>query len=373
MCPAPAPVLTGCRVLVTAQRRGAELRAALEERGAEVELVPLLGFVPEDQQQLVRRTRTLVARPPDVLVVTTGTAFERWLDVAGRAGLAEGLVRALGGARLAARGPGASRSLRAAGLVADRVAECETSQELVDFLVGEGVRGLRVAVLHGGAGTTGSDDALERAGASVVPLDVYRWGPPADRASVDRAAAGCGAGRFDGVVLTSAPGAAAWLEALDRAGATDQVRDRVSDGRLLLAAVGPVTAAPLAFAGMLAQLPCRPWWGALARLVITELGGDRQAIRTVHGRLRIRAGAVTLDHRPIAVSPSGTAVLRRLAATPGHVVTREELLEALPGVSSDPHAAEVAVARLRESLREAVGDSRLVRTVVKRGYVLAAG
>ena len=39
----------------------------------------------------------------------------------------------------------------------------------------------------------------------------------------------------------------------------------------------------------------------------------------------------------------------------------------LPGDSADPHTAEVAVARLREAL----GRSHpLVRTVIKRGYVL---
>ncbi len=69
----------------------------------------------------------------------------------------------------------------------------------------------------------------------------------------------------------------------------------------------------------------------------------------------------------LPVSPSGLAVLRRLAANPGQVVSRDELLRVLPGDSGDPHAAEVAVARLRE----AVGCPGLVQTVIKRGYVLA--
>jgi uroporphyrinogen-III synthase len=175
------------------------------------------------------------------------------------------------------------------------------------------------------------------------------------------------------VLFTSAPGAAAWLESLERAGAVEGVRGLVARGRLLLAAVGPVTAEPLGYAGMVARRPVRSRMGALVRLVITELGGDHHALATPQGQLRVRAGAVTLDHRPIPVSPSGLAVLRRLAESPGRVVTREELLRVLPGESSDPHTAEVAVARLRECLRGATGDARLVRTVIKRGYVLAAG
>jgi len=59
-------------------------------------------------------------------------------------------------------------------------------------------------------------------------------------------------------------------------------------------------------------------------------------------------------------------VLQRLAVAPGEVVSREELLRVLPGESADPHAAEVAVGRLRDAM-EAAG---VIRTVVKRGYAL---
>ena len=59
------------------------------------------------------------------------------------------------------------------------------------------------------------------------------------------------------------------------------------------------------------------------------------------------------------------AVLRVKIAG-GGVVTREAILAVLPGASADPHAAEVAVARLRDGL----GDRSLVRTVPRRGYRL---
>ncbi len=369
-----SPVLSGCRILVTAQRRASELGAALERRGAEVDQVPTLGVVPHiDEETLVRRTEDLVRRPPDVVVVTTGIGFRGWLDTAETAGLAEDLLRVLEDVRLVARGPKARGALQAAGLSADWVAESETSAEITEFLRGEGVEGLRIAIQHHGAGDIGMDDAFREAGADVLPLEIYRWGPPSDPAAVVRAAEELGRGGYDGVVFTSAPGAVAWLQALEKVGSLDAVRERTDRGELLLAAVGPMTAEPLAYAGLLALRPQRSRMGALVRLVITELGGDRHAMSTLHGRLRIRARAVTLDHVPVQVSPSGLAVLRRLASTPGQVVTREQLLQVLPGESCDPHTAEVAVARLRESLREATGDTRLVRTVIKRGYVLAAG
>jgi uroporphyrinogen-III synthase len=59
------------------------------------------------------------------------------------------------------------------------------------------------------------------------------------------------------------------------------------------------------------------------------------------------------------------AVLRALAAAPGRVLARAELLGALPR-GADEHAVEMAVARLRAAL----GGTTFIQTVVKRGYRL---
>jgi uroporphyrinogen-III synthase len=67
------------------------------------------------------------------------------------------------------------------------------------------------------------------------------------------------------------------------------------------------------------------------------------------------------------VAPTGMALLRVLARRPGRVVSRAELLKALPGGGDDEHAVETAMARLRSAL----GGSKLIQTVVKRGYRLA--
>lgn len=59
-------------------------------------------------------------------------------------------------------------------------------------------------------------------------------------------------------------------------------------------------------------------------------------------------------------------MLRCIAEGNGAVVSRDALLAALPGFSEDPHAVEVAIARLRD----AAGSRALIRTVIKRGYRL---
>lgn len=361
-------VLTGTRILVTAQRRASDLALALARRGAEVDVAATLGVQPHiDEETLLARTRELVEHPVDVVVITTGIGFRGWLDTAEAAGLGEALLESRGTSRLVARGPKARGALQAAGLRPDWVAESETSQEIAEFLVADGIEGLRVAVQHHGAGDDGLEHTLRAAGATVAGLVIYRWGPPPDPDAVRRSVADLAAAQYDAVLFTSAPGAAAWLEAVHAGGAWKDVTALAQTGRLLIAAVGPVTAEPLRMSGLDPLIPDRGRLGALVRSVILRLGDEDLGIATTAGRLRVHATAASVDHVRIALSPSALSVLRLLASEPGVVFSRSAVLAALPGDSTDPHTAEVAVARLRE----AMGPTCPVRTVVKRGYQLS--
>ncbi|MHA3704078.1 winged helix-turn-helix domain-containing protein [Jatrophihabitans sp. YIM 134969] len=85
-------------------------------------------------------------------------------------------------------------------------------------------------------------------------------------------------------------------------------------------------------------------------------------------RLEIDDTEVRLDGRVLDLGTAARALLVRLAADPGRVVPREDLLVVLPSAGhAGAHAVEVAVSRLRVAL----GDPLIVQTVVKRGYRLA--
>lgn len=361
-------VMAGCVVLITADRRSGELGAALARRGAIVRHAPALGMVPHtDDEQLVADTRKLIENPPDVVVATTGVGFRGWVEAADAAGLAAPLLEVLGRARIVARGPKARGAVQAAGLNTDWVAESETAAEIIEVMLGEGVEGLRIAVQHHGAGSDGLDEAFLRAGADVQSLVVYRWGPSPDPAAVEASVRAAAAGEVDCVVFTSAPGAFAWLEAADAAGVTEDLLARFADHSIVAAAVGPVTAGPLQDRGIEPLVPDRGRLGALVRTVVAHFDSlEGQAIPTAAGPLQMRRSGAVLAGEVIPLTPSTLAVLRLLAQARGDVVPRSAVLEALPGTSQDEHAAEMAVARLRE----ATGSRDLIRTVVKRGYRL---
>jgi uroporphyrinogen-III synthase len=197
-------------------------------------------------------------------------------------------------------------------------------------------------------------------------LVVYRWGAPPDAAGLERSVLETAGGGYDAVAFTSAPGAAAWLTKARELGVDDRIAERVAEGVTLMAAVGPVTAEPLTAAGLDTIIPERSRLGALVRLIVTRCGENLEGMETPAGTLRVRATMATLDHELLPLSPGGLAILRELAREPGRVKSREQLLAVMPGESGDPHAAEVAVARLRD-----VVGKEVVRTVVKRGYALA--
>jgi uroporphyrinogen-III synthase len=132
--------------------------------------------------------------------------------------------------------------------------------------------------------------------------------------------------------------------------------------------VGPVTARPLVRLGVPTSAPERMRLGALARHITDELPllRSRTVLAAGH-RVEIRGNCVLVDGSVKSLSPTGMATIRALANRPGTVVSRRDLLSALPGAGSDTHAVETAVLRLRTAL----GDKNIVATVVKRGYRLA--
>jgi uroporphyrinogen-III synthase len=365
--------LTGYRVAVTSARRSEELCALLRRRGATVSAAAAIDMVPlPDDHELHEHTKALIADPPDIVVATTGIGFRGWVAAADGWGLATDLIAALSGARIVSRGPKATGALRAADLPEEWSPDSESSREVAHYLLESGIAGKRIAVqLHGA--TDDWDpfpeflDELRDGGAEVVPIRVYRWRPAPAGGAFDQMVCGIAERQFDAVSFTSAPAVAATLMRAKELGVEDQL---LSALRTVVHAmcVGPVTARPLVRLGVPTSAPERMRLGALARHITDELPLLQSRIITAAGHLiEIRGTCVLVDGEVRALSPAAMATMRTLALRPGTVVSRHDLLAALPGAGSDTHAVETAVLRLRTAL----GDKNIVATVVKRGYRLA--
>jgi uroporphyrinogen-III synthase len=370
MPPAPVaavPPLAGYTVGVTAARRAEELATMLERRGAAVQQGPAIRIVPvADDTELADATRALIARPPDVIVATTGIGFRGWVEAADGWGIGEQLLAALGTGTLIARGPKARGAIRAAGLMDAWSPPSESSAEVLDHLLEMGVDGLRIAVQLHGEPQPHVVEALTLAGAEVVEVPVYRWLPPADIGPLDRLIDSVLTGGIDVLAFTSAPAAASLLARSAERDVYELLLDAMR-GPVLALCVGPVTAAPLEAVDIPTVQPQRSRLGAMVRKLEAEMPARVHRLPVAGHWLELRGQAVLVDAELRAVPPAGMALLRVLARRPGWVVSRAELLRALPGGSGDEHAVETAMARLRDAL----GRSELVQTIVERGYRLA--
>ncbi|MBA3799390.1 MAG: uroporphyrinogen-III synthase [Geodermatophilaceae bacterium] len=364
---ADVPSLAGYTVGVTAARRAEELGTMLERRGATVLQGPALRIVAlTDDTDLLEATRGLIARPPDVTVATTGIGYRGWVEAADGWGIGEDLLAALGAGQLLARGPKARGAIRASGLADAWSPPSESSAEVLDYLLEAGVDGQRIAVQLHGEPLPDVVDALRLAGAEVIEVPVYRWAPPADLAPMDRLTDATLAGCLDVLAFTSAPAAASLLARATERGIGEALLAALR-GPVLALCVGPVTAAPLEAVDVPTVAPQRSRLGAMVRCLESEMPGRARKLQVAGHWLEVRGQAVLVDGVLAPLPPAAMALLRALAHRPGRVVTRADLLRALPGGGDDEHAVETAMARLRTAL----GEPKLVQTIVKRGYRLA--
>lgn len=266
-----AQPLRGCTVGVTAERKAEEIAGMFTRRGAHVVRGAAMHTVPlPEDGELAEMTGQVLAAPVDVAVAVTGAGFRGWLEAAEHNGLRQRLIEQLRPARVLARGAKARGAVRGAGLEEAWTAPAEESAEVLAYLLEQGVEGKRVVVQVHGDPMLRFRESLSAAGAEVVPVTVYRWTDPVDLAALDRLIGKVIDGLVDALPFTSAPAAANLLGRAERTGRGAEFLEALRR-KVFIACVGPVTAAPIAAAGLAYEMPERARTAALVRLVTDVL------------------------------------------------------------------------------------------------------
>lgn len=362
--------LAGFTVGVTADRRAEEQVALLRRRGAEVLTGPSIRthpLTPEDG--LGRATETIIAAPPDVVVLTTGIGVRSWLAAAESLGLGQALLAALGGAYVVARGPKAVGAAVTAGLPVAWTAPSEQSEEILAHLGERPLVGRRVAVQLDGRRTSPVGDALRREGAGVVDVPVYRWTQPEHQGPARRLVDAAIAGRLDAVTFTSAPALDNLFEMAASASHLEPLRQALS-GPVVCACVGPVCARAARAQGLeVAAEPRRARLGAMVEALAQVLSSRRRTVVVGSLDVILQGRLVLVGELAVALAHQERAVLAALARRPGELVAKARLGRLAWGTSPPGlHAVEVTVARLRSRLAPVGLD---VESVARRGYRLA--
>ena len=242
--------LEGWTVGVTADRRSEAQLDLLARRGAKV----LHGCTMRtldltDDDRLAGVSETLVADPPETLVLQTGMGTTMWLEAMDGIGVGGDLRAVLATVEVLARGPKASSAARRAGMTVAWQAPREIFADVVDHIAATGGR-RRLAVQLDGTDEELLVRPLAASCAEVLPIPVYQWGLPDDRdparALVD---AVCGGG-VQAVTFTTRTAAVHLAAIAEEMGRLDEMVSALDGKRVVPVSVGPVCSSAMLDLGM---------------------------------------------------------------------------------------------------------------------------
>jgi uroporphyrinogen-III synthase len=356
--------LAGFTIGVTSVRRWHEFGAALEQRGARVVYAPAIRIVdPIEDSALLEATVRGIARPPDIVIITTAIGFRSWLDAAQVWGIADSLRERIGAAELIARGPRSRAAVRAAGFAHGWSPDTDSATEVLEHLLHRDLTGQRILVQTHGGGSRDLLEALAHVGADVHELTTYGWVDPVDVEPLEQFVLALADGHADAVAFTTAAAVQSVLHVAQRLGHSEAVLAALR-GRVVAACIGPVTAAPLTRLDIPVAMPARPRLGSLVREIVdTVARRAATVVQVVDHRIEVRGHAVVVDGLAHLPGPDAMLVAKRLVAHPGAVSSRAELA-ALLGPDADVDAAISALAA-------ALADSRALQVISTFGYRLA--
>jgi len=242
----------GRSVVTFESRRAAEMASLIERHGGIPVSAPALREVAlEQNEDALAFARGLRGGAFDVVILMTGTGTRALADEVNPEMDRAAFAQALGGVpKLIVRGPKPAAALRALG-VHDfaAVPEPNTWREVLAAALGEGLLpGQRVAVQEHGAPSTELYAALERAGAVVTRVRVYKWALPEDTAPLRRALGAIAVAVAPIALFTSRAQVEHALAVADEEGIAPAVRERLRRG--LLASIGPVCSEALRAEGL---------------------------------------------------------------------------------------------------------------------------
>jgi len=240
--------LFGRRVVITRPRpQAARFATLLEAYGAEVVAVPTIRLEAPDDYAPLDAAIADLGRFQWVLFTSANgvAAFRQRLLEAGRD------ARALAAVRLAAIGPETAESLARAGLRADLVPPEYRAEGLVDALRGHVEAGSEVLLVRAAEARDVVPRELAALGVRVTVAPAYRTVPVKEGA--DHVVGLLDARRVDVVTFTSSSTVRGFMALL----APEEVRRLL--GGVVLAAIGPITAATLAEYGLEARIAPREY------------------------------------------------------------------------------------------------------------------
>lgn len=197
----------GLRVVAFESRMAAEIKTLIERYAGIAITAPSMRELPlEDHRQALDFAQGLVAGEFDVVIFLTGVGVRQLFRVMETRFERPALLTALSQLTTVARGPKPERALRELGFRATFTApDPATWHEVISGLTAmSAIQGKRVAVQEYGASNDELRLELERLGARVTAVPIYRWAMPLDDGPLKKVLQSIIAGETNVVLFTNA-------------------------------------------------------------------------------------------------------------------------------------------------------------------------
>ncbi len=256
----------GLRVLSLESRRAKEMEALIRREGGDPFVAPSVQErALDDQGEAIQFIERLEAGEFDLVIVMTGTGIALLRDQAAAHSYEARLGGALIRVTVVSRGPKPLPILRELGVRAQIVVpEPNTWKEIVEAVAARTER--RIAVQEYGRPNVEMNAALEKLGACVTPIVLYRWELPADVRPLQTAVHRLAERQVDVVLFTSS----IQFDHLMMIAKGFELQSEVSSALrdyTAIASVGPVMTGSLEAAGFPVDIvPVHPKMAALVKV-----------------------------------------------------------------------------------------------------------
>jgi len=262
--------LEGITIAIPESRFGTEFADMFQRLGAQVHLCPLT-----TETVLADRTSTqtfvdlAISGGLDLIIFMTGVGTNLILDEAEAIGKRQAFLESLADVRILSRGSKSTAALRKANVRIDIIPASATTEGVIEALRDHDLSGKRIAVQLYGTPNPTLCSALERRGATVIPVSVYTYSPASDLSEIELLIQDLIRGPINIIVFTSAPQVRALFETAANLDLIAGLRNSLQI-RTQVASIGEVTTRALEQYGVRPHIvPEQPKMGPMVKAICT--------------------------------------------------------------------------------------------------------
>ncbi len=258
--------LDGLRVAAFESRRAAELARLIEKQGGQAFVSPSMREVPlGTNTEAVEFANAVIGGEIDVVIFTTGVGFRHLLAALEGAVDRDAWIAALAKTTTIARGPKSVAAMKDSGLTPTyRAPQPNTWRDVLAVIDEQQipVAGKTYGIQEYGQPNADLVAELEKRGATVRTVQVYRWELPTDCGPLEENVRAIAAGERDIALFTSAHQVVNMLRMAERLRLAEPLKAGLA--RMVVGSIGPTTSEMLREQGLPCDLePDHPKMGPL--------------------------------------------------------------------------------------------------------------